>query len=152
MVGTWKAGGIAVSINPMNRERELNELLTDSGATVLVCLQTLYRDVAASVVGGTAVSTVFTSSELEFQTGNDPRLFPNQERIRAEGTTDLAGFCEEHRGQKPPAGLLRARRHRVPDLHLGHHRAAQGRDEHARERHVQLATPTASGATSTATT
>ena len=23
LVGTWKAGGIAVSINPMNREREL---------------------------------------------------------------------------------------------------------------------------------
>ena len=103
MVGIWKAGGVAVSINPMNRERELNELLTDSGATVLVCLETLYRDVAASVVGGTSVSTVFTCSELEFQTGNDPRLFPNQERIRAEGTTDLAGFCEQHRGKKPPA-------------------------------------------------
>jgi long-chain acyl-CoA synthetase len=35
-IGTWKAGGIAVSINPMNKERELTELLTDSGATVLV--------------------------------------------------------------------------------------------------------------------
>ncbi|MDQ4116127.1 MAG: AMP-binding protein [Actinomycetota bacterium] len=102
MLGIWKAGGIAVSINPMNRERELNELLTDSEATVLVCLETLYRDVAASVVGGTAVSTVFTCSELEFQTGDDPRLFPNRERIRSEGTTDLAGFCDAHRGQRPP--------------------------------------------------
>ena len=103
MIGTWKAGGIAVSINPMNRQRELTELLTDSGATVLVCLETLYRDVAADVVPGTAVRTVLTCSELEFQTGNDSRLFPNQERIRAEGTTDLATFCDEHRGQKPPA-------------------------------------------------
>ena len=41
-----KAGGIAVSINPMNKERELAQLLTDSGATVLVTLQSLYRDVA----------------------------------------------------------------------------------------------------------
>src|SRR3979490_1735867 len=32
LVGTWKAGGIAVSINPMNRQRELELLLTDSGA------------------------------------------------------------------------------------------------------------------------
>jgi len=29
-LGTWKAGGIAVSINPMNRERELELLLKDS--------------------------------------------------------------------------------------------------------------------------
>ena len=52
-IGAWKAGGIAVSINPMNRERELTELLTDSGATVLVALESLYRDVAAKVVPGT---------------------------------------------------------------------------------------------------
>ena len=52
MVGTWKAGGIVVSINPMNRERELDLPAEDSGATVLVCLQALYRDVAATVVGG----------------------------------------------------------------------------------------------------
>ena len=56
LVGTWKAGGIAVSINPMNRERELALLLTDSGSKVLVCLQGLYRDVAASVVGDTDVT------------------------------------------------------------------------------------------------
>ncbi|NUO59843.1 MAG: AMP-binding protein, partial [Hamadaea sp.] len=50
LVGTWKAGGVAVSVNPMNRQRELELLLTDSGATVLVCLESLYRDVAAEVV------------------------------------------------------------------------------------------------------
>src|SRR5215204_6306117 len=31
LVGTWKAGGVAVSVNPMNRERELELLLRDSG-------------------------------------------------------------------------------------------------------------------------
>ncbi len=39
LVGTWKAGGMGVSINPMNRQRELELLLKDSGTTVLVCLQ-----------------------------------------------------------------------------------------------------------------
>ena len=47
MLATWKAGGIAVPVNPMYRARELDAVLRDSGARVLVCLQSLYRDVAA---------------------------------------------------------------------------------------------------------
>lgn len=102
LVGAWKAGGIAVSINPMNRERELELLLTDSGATVLVCLESLYRDVASKVVGDTAVRTVLTTSELEYQSTNDPRAFPVAERIACEGTVDLAGLLDRFRGQTPP--------------------------------------------------
>jgi long-chain acyl-CoA synthetase len=102
LVGTWKAGGIAVSINPMNRARELELLLNDSGATVLVCLESLYRDVAASVVGSTAVRRVRTTSELEHQTANDPRAFPASERIDCEGAEDLADLLERFRGRVPP--------------------------------------------------
>ncbi len=32
MLATWKAGGTAVSVNPMNRARELEYMLNDSGA------------------------------------------------------------------------------------------------------------------------
>ena len=32
MLGTWKAGGIAVAVNPMNKDRELDLILRDSGA------------------------------------------------------------------------------------------------------------------------
>ena len=46
MIATWKAGGTMVSINPMNKSRELEYLLTDSGATVLVTLDSLYEEVA----------------------------------------------------------------------------------------------------------
>jgi len=102
LVGTWKAGGIAVSINPMNRERELALLLTDSGSKVLVCLQGLYRDVAASVVGDTDVATVITTSELDFQTRDDPRAFPASERATPDGTTDLLELIGRFRGQRPP--------------------------------------------------
>ena len=102
LVGTWKAGGIAVSINPMNRERELALLLTDSGSKVLVCLQGLYRDVAASVVGDTDVTTVITTSELDFQTRDDPRAFPGSERATPDGTTDLLELIGRFRGQRPP--------------------------------------------------
>jgi long-chain acyl-CoA synthetase len=102
-IGTWKAGGIAVSINPMNRERELRLLLDDSGAHVLVCLQSLYRDVAAKVVPNTDVRTVITTSELEYQTRNDERIFARVERIPCEGTVDMADLLQRFAGQAPPA-------------------------------------------------
>jgi long-chain acyl-CoA synthetase len=105
-IGCWKAGGIAVSINPMNKERELTELLTDSGATVLVCLESLYRDVAAPVVPGTAVRTVITTSELEHQTRNEPRIFTGIERIACEGTLDMAELLSRFAGTAPPEVTL----------------------------------------------
>jgi long-chain acyl-CoA synthetase len=102
MVGAWKAGGIMVSINPMSRKRELSYLLKDSGATVLVSLEALYDEVAREVVPDTDVRLVLTTSELEFQTRNDGRLFSGVTRQRHEGTTDLVEFIEEHRRREVP--------------------------------------------------
>jgi long-chain acyl-CoA synthetase len=103
MVATWKAGGVMVSINPMSRARELSYLLADSGASVLLCLDTLYDEVARDVVPGTDVRLVLTTSGLDLQTRDDPRLFAGVTRARHEGTTDLLEFVEAHRGQAPPA-------------------------------------------------
>jgi long-chain acyl-CoA synthetase len=102
MVAAWKAGGIMVSINPMSRQRELSYLLKDSGATVLVALESLYDQVAREVVPDTDVRLVLTTSELEFQTRNDERLFAGLSRQRHEGTTDFSELIAEHRGQSPP--------------------------------------------------
>ena len=71
LLATWKAGGVVVPVNPMNRARELDAVLRDSGARVLVCLQSLYRDVAAGVVAATEVTTVVTTSELEYRAHDD---------------------------------------------------------------------------------
>jgi long-chain acyl-CoA synthetase len=102
MVGTWKAGGVMVSINPMSRTRELSYLLKDSGAKVLVCLESLYGDVARDVVSDTEVQLVVTTSELEYQTRADERLFKGVSRERHEGTTDFTELLERYRGQAPP--------------------------------------------------
>src|ERR687889_803431 len=102
MVAAWKAGGVMVSINPMSRVRELSYLLKDSGATVLLSLESLYDQVARDVVPDTDVRLVLTTSELDFQTRDDERLFAGMERRRHEGTTDFGQFMDEHRGQTPP--------------------------------------------------
>jgi long-chain acyl-CoA synthetase len=104
LVATWKAGGIAVAVNPMNKHQELDLLLRDSGAAVLVCLEGLYEQVARDVVPGTDVRLVLTTSELEHQSRDDARLFAGVRRVDCAGALDLAAFVDEHRGRRlPPA-------------------------------------------------
>jgi long-chain acyl-CoA synthetase len=102
MLAAWKAGGIAVPVNPMNRARELDAVLRDSGTRVLVCLEGLYRDVARAVIGDGGLETaVVTTSELEYRARDDQRVFAGIERIECEGAHDMATLIERHRGQAP---------------------------------------------------
>ena len=102
MLATWKAGGIAVPVNPMNRARELDAVLRDSGARVLLCLEGLYRDVARAVIeDGGLETTVVTTSELDYRARDDQRVFAGIERLDCEGANDMAALIERHRGQSP---------------------------------------------------
>jgi long-chain acyl-CoA synthetase len=103
MLAAWKAGGIAVPVNPMNRARELDAVLRDSGARVLVCLEGLYRDVARAVIEDGGLDTaVVTTSELDYRARDDQRVFAGIERLDHPGAHDLAALIEQHRGQRPP--------------------------------------------------
>lgn len=102
MVAAWKAGGMLVSINPMSRERELTYLLGDSGAKVLVALDDLYRDVGANVVPDSPVELVLTTSGMDYQTRNDPRLFDGERPEKPEDVEDFRAFIDQYAGQKPP--------------------------------------------------
>lgn len=108
LLGAWKAGGAAVAINPMNKARELTYLLSDSGATALLCLDELYDTVAREVVssGETKISTVVTASPLDWQTRNDERLFADVKKSTPEGTFDLMALLESHAGQSPEPSML----------------------------------------------
>jgi long-chain acyl-CoA synthetase len=102
MLATWKAGGVAVPVNPMNRARELDAVLRDSGARVLVCLEGLYRDVVRAVIEDGGLETaVVTTSELDYRARDDQRVFAGIERLDCEGAHDMAALIERHRGQLP---------------------------------------------------
>ena len=102
MLAAWKAGGIAVPVNPMNRARELDAVLRDSGARVLVCLEGLYRDVArAAIEDGGLDTAVVTTSELDYRVRDDQRVFAGIERLDHPGAHDMAALIEQHRGQVP---------------------------------------------------
>jgi long-chain acyl-CoA synthetase len=101
LLGIWKAGGVAVPVNPMNKARELDAVLADSGARVLVCLESLYRDVAADVTRGNGV-TVITTSELEYRGYHEPRVFAGIEgEPIPDGAEDMTTLIGHHRGEAP---------------------------------------------------
>lgn len=90
LLGAWKIGAIGVSINPMNRSRELSLLLRDSGARVLVLHRDLYKDVAEPVLKEFPQICAVTTSARDYQNRNDARVINDQEAPECPGTIDLA--------------------------------------------------------------
>jgi long-chain acyl-CoA synthetase len=109
MVAAWKAGAIVVPVNPMNRERELGLLLADSRPSALICHDSLHRDVVARLSPETAEALpaiIFTTSPLDLQARDDPRLFAGVSRVPCARAEDLGAAIETHLGQSPPQCVL----------------------------------------------
>jgi long-chain acyl-CoA synthetase len=108
VLASWKVGATVVSCSPMLKEKELRQQLQDSGARVLVALESLYEEVAAFVVPTTDVRAVVTTSELDFVRGETPRFMRGVERTRPPGTDDLLDLVRIHRDRRPPPVVLDA--------------------------------------------
>ncbi|MGH1565345.1 AMP-binding protein [Mumia sp. DW29H23] len=102
MLATWKAGGIAVSVNPMYKQRELRHLLHDSHARALLCLDEVHA-VAADVLAedGHAVEIVITSAGRDFQARDDVRVLPDRDPSPLPGSVGLTALLAEHTGRRP---------------------------------------------------
>ena len=77
VLAAWKLGAIAVSVNPMLKEREVRTLLEDCEPVALVTLESLWEDVAREAVADTSVRVVATE-------------------------TQVGELAREHAGQAPP--------------------------------------------------
>jgi len=111
MLAAWKAGGITVPINPMNREREIGLLLADARPAALICHDVLYRDVISVLPAEAAAlvpAIVLTTSPLDLQTRDDPRLFAGLERVATPGADDLGAVIAAHAGQSAPDPALKS--------------------------------------------
>src|SRR4051812_42686675 len=102
LVAIWRLGAIAVTVNPMLRERELRGVLTDSGATVLIALDDLIEDVARHVVPDTGVRAVVATSPLDHLGADVPALLQAVERRSCASAAEWRGLLEEHAGRQPP--------------------------------------------------
>lgn len=111
LVACWKVGATAVALNPMFRRKELSYHLNDSGATVLICLQDLYEDVARGVVPETGVTRVITCHPADWGgDGAPPEVIRDDVRARdatPQVVDDLVQLIRDHRGQQPPSVELK---------------------------------------------
>ncbi|MCC7122644.1 MAG: AMP-binding protein [Gammaproteobacteria bacterium] len=106
MLATWKLGGIMVSVNPMLRHKEVALILNDSGARVLITLESLYQDVAKDIAADTRVEHVLTTSELEFLGDTRPAMLQDVRRIACADATDLMTLIAGYADQRPAAQSL----------------------------------------------
>jgi long-chain acyl-CoA synthetase len=84
----WLCGGVITTVNPMNKEDELRHQLADSGARIVVCLESLFAVVAAACEP-TAVEHVVSVSELDLL-DEVPAALAGHERIECAGAIPFA--------------------------------------------------------------
>ncbi|MCX4777366.1 AMP-binding protein [Streptomyces sp. NBC_01264] len=103
VLAAWKAGAVVVPLNPMYKSGEVGHVLRDSGATALVCEARAWEAYLGETVRGTGVRVALTAHDTDFQTRNDPRVFPAPDSAptgfrRTEPPTDEAGTADEAPG------------------------------------------------------
>jgi long-chain acyl-CoA synthetase len=106
LVGSWKAGGIVVPVNPMYRD-ELAKLLADTGVSAMVCSETAWADRVADACAHAGVRLALTTSELDLQTLDDDRVLAEIRRRPAPGVDDLLEVARDRAGTPVPDPGLR---------------------------------------------
>ncbi|MCW2645455.1 MAG: acyl-CoA synthetase [Pseudonocardiales bacterium] len=100
LLALWKLGATALVLNPMYRRQELRRLIDDSEASGLICSDASVDELAETLAGSTVGWLVSTSS-LDYQTRNDPRIFASVERFAPAPDGDLLYLLEKFRGARP---------------------------------------------------
>jgi len=102
VLATWKVGGIAVTINPMNREYELAKLLADAEPKAMICLDSLRDNVTARLPADVAKPPiVISTSAFDYQARDDARIFAGMDRNIATDSDDLRRIIDQYGGRKP---------------------------------------------------
>jgi long-chain acyl-CoA synthetase len=100
LLALWKLGATAVILNPMYRQRELRRLIDDSEASGFICADSDVSDSLATLVGS-SVRWVLSTSPLEYQSRNDPRVFGDTRRGPIAPQGDLLELIADYRGRRP---------------------------------------------------
>ncbi|MFH8408325.1 class I adenylate-forming enzyme family protein [Streptomyces sp. NPDC018019] len=104
LLGVWKAGGIAVPVNPMYKSAEMTHVLTDAEVTAVVCADHTWdaflRVTAAAVP---SVRIALTACERDFQTRDDARVLRGERLGPRAGADDLLAAARAYEGEPPGA-------------------------------------------------
>ncbi|MGC7094856.1 AMP-binding protein [Amycolatopsis lurida] len=103
LLGAWKAGGVVVPVNPMYRQAELAHVFGDAGVRAVVCSQRGWNRVVSEAARDIGIA--LTTSELDFQTRDDERVFGAVAREATEGADDLVEAARAAAGTPPDPEL-----------------------------------------------
>ena len=90
-IGTLQAGGVVVSLNPMFKHAELEYELSDSGASFLVALDSLYPEVK-KIQGKLAIRNTIITSMREYLADDSPIEIPSEMMNAKMCFPDTFGF------------------------------------------------------------
>jgi long-chain acyl-CoA synthetase len=105
-LGAWKIGAIPVPSNPMYRDRELQNIFSDSSPKVIVCLCEHLSTVIQAVDAAKIAAVLVTTTGLSYQSRGDSRVLPTQIE-RAGSAVDFMCALAVASEDKPPAVDLR---------------------------------------------
>ena len=103
VLAAWKAGGIAVTINPMNRQYEVSKLLADAQPRAMLCLNALRDEVLSRLPEDAQLPPLLIGTATDgFQSRQDPRIFKDDRAGAGAAGDDLQRILERRSGQRPP--------------------------------------------------
>ncbi|MFF9854211.1 AMP-binding protein [Streptomyces litmocidini] len=107
LLALWKLGATALGLNPMYRRQELRRIIEDSGAVGVVCADEDVHETLGTLAGST-VRWLVSTSALDYQSRNDPRVFAAAQRHAPAPDGDLVALIGEFAGRGPsPVELTR---------------------------------------------
>jgi long-chain acyl-CoA synthetase len=105
LLALWKLGATAVLLNPMYKGRELRHLIDDSRTLGIIAEDTLYA-ATADTVSGSSVEWIVTTSGLEYQTRNDPRVFSDAAPAAPSPDGNMEQLIAAFAGRSPAGTAL----------------------------------------------
>ncbi|WP_448333355.1 AMP-binding protein [Streptomyces sp. DSM 41534] len=101
LLGTWKAGGTVVPVNPMYKGAELAHILGDAEVSALVCARHGWEDYIRQTAAASPVRIALTADARDFQTRDDERVLRDGPIPAPADAEDLLAAARA--GARPPS-------------------------------------------------
>lgn len=106
-LAAWMRGAVVVPVNPMYTAREIEHLLTDCSAKIIICEDTLFEKAIQPISGSLPV---ITTSALDLLPGSEkrPKQLGDVQKLVFEETSDFMALIEQAGNRKPEEAPLQA--------------------------------------------
>ncbi|KOG87709.1 AMP-binding protein [Streptomyces varsoviensis] len=103
LLGVWKAGGVAVPVNPMYKAGEVGHILRDAEVIALICADHAWAEYLRAAAADSPVRIALTASPFDFQSRDDARVLRGGRAAPARDADDLYAVARSgaHRPADP---------------------------------------------------